>query len=123
MICIVEKGKWEGYFHSWITKERPNIAVITNKKYTYPSKKIKYKYGGYIGVDSGQIAVVDIDKYPKNEKEHNKWYREVVKVTLKNGGKIDGGYAFSSGWGDGSYRYMVGRVNRKVVQFIIYLIP
>ena len=122
-IFKVENGSWEGYFHSWITKERPNIAIITNNKYKYPSKKIKYKMAGHVDVDSGQIIIIDANNYPKDDKTMKKWYKNVCKTTEREGGKVDGGYVFHSGWGDGSYNYKVGKINGKVVQFIIYLMP
>ena len=33
------------------------------------------------------------------------------------------GYLFNSGWGNGIYKYLIGKKNDKVVQFIVYLIP
>ena len=120
----VEKGNWEGFYYSWITKKRPNIVVITNKKYKFPSKKIKYKQGGIVAVDTAQLVIVDISKLPDNEKNTNKWYKNITNLNIKkNASKIDGGYCFDSGWGDGFYNYTVGRVDGKVVQFIIRLIP
>lgn len=121
-IYNVEPGNWCGYYHSWITKERPNITVITNKKYSYPSKSLKYKNGkGMLPVDSGQMSVVDIEKYPIEEKKKDSWDNMVSNLTIKKqAGKIDGGYVTSTGWGDGIYNYKIGTKNGKVAQFIIF---
>ena len=118
----VEPGEWCGYYHSWITKERPNIVIITNKKYSFPSKSLKYKKGkGGLPVDTGQMSVVDVEKYPVEEKHKDKWCKIVSDITIKKqAGKIDGGYVTSTGWGDGFYNYNIGTKNGKVVQFIIF---
>ena len=119
----VEKGEWEGFYYSWITNY-PNIVVVSNKKYKFPSKKIKYKQGGIVAVDTAQLVVVDVSKLPETERNTNKWYKNITNLNIKkNASKIDGGYCFDSGWGDGFYNYTVGRVDGKVVQFIIRLIP
>lgn len=121
-IYNVDPGEWCGYYHSWITKERPNIVIITNKKYSYPSKSLKYKEGkGMLSVDTGRLALVDLEKYPIEEKKNNKWNNMIYNLIIKKqAGKIDGGYVTSTGWGDGIYKYKIGTKNRKVAQFIIY---
>ena len=47
-------------------------------------------------------------------------YDSMIEVILA---MIKGGYCFKTGFGDGQYDYTVGRVNRKVVQFIMRFIP
>jgi len=125
-------GKWEGYYHTWMMQERPSIMVVSNSKYKYPSKKIKYEYkcgfANNISVDSGAVMVVDYDiisKAKNSEEKSETWYDKYVTksiTTSKRAFKIDGGYVCSSGWGDGGYDFAIGRVNGKVVQFIVYFI-
>ena len=117
-IYNVEPGKWQGYFHTWITDDSPNITIITNKKYVYPSKHIKYKLGGFLFVNLARIIAVTTDNYPRDKKTHKKWFDQVYYNH-----KVNSGYVTSTGWGDGMYRYDIGTKNRKVVQFIIYFIP
>ena len=119
----VEKGEWEGFYYSWITNY-PNIVVVSNKKYKFPSKKIKYKHGGTVSVDSGQLIVLDVKEVPKNDKGFDKWFDKIYdSLEKRHASKIKGGYCFKTGFGDGQYDYTVGRVGGKVVQFIMKFIP
>ncbi|MAF35769.1 hypothetical protein CL622_01480 [archaeon] len=117
----VEPGMWKGYFHSWITKERVNILVVTRLRYTYPSPSLKYRKGkGGLAVDSGQMSVVDLSKYPQAEWD-DKWNKKVANITIKKiAGAIDGGYVSRTGWGDGIYNYLIGVKNNRVVQFVVF---
>ena len=119
----VEKGEWEGFYYSWITNY-PNIVVVSNKKYKFPSKKIKYKHGGNVSVDSGQLIILDVKEVPKDDKTFDKWFDKIYdSLEKRHASKIKGGYCFKTGFGDGQYDYTVGRVNGKVVQFIMRFIP
>ena len=143
-IYSVKNGNWHGYTQNWITKERPNIVVISHKDYEYDDSRLTYREvagsheeskngNGELGVDSAMISIVDVSKYPRGElfgdkdedKEYTAWYENLCELqTSENQAfSIDGGYVFHSGWGDGHYPYEFAYDGDKVVQFIVYLIP
>ena len=142
-IYTVKNGDWYGYTQNWITKERPNIVVVSHKDYKYEDERLVYREvagshedsengNGELGVDSAMISIVDTSKYPRgelfgdneNDKEYTNWYEKLCDLNIDDKAfSIDGGYVFLSGYGDGHYPYEIGIDNDKVVQFVIYLIP
>ena len=117
----VEPGNWIGYQHYWKGKHQfgqPNVVVFTNEKYyNKKDKSIKYKYGGPISVDSGQIIFIDSNYFPKNDKKHSIWHDSLDDSINRS---IFGyGYITNTAIGDGMFDYIIGIKNKKVVQLII----
>lgn len=56
-----------------------------------------------LGVDSGQMGIIDINGYFDDD-ENPEWYDRICDLTMSQGGIIDGnGVVSSTGYGDGSY--------------------
>ena len=122
MLTYVHKvlnGKWYCCYYSWITKTRPNIAIISHSLYRPISTKLKFQNGKPISVDVANIAVIDYDTIPINKNDFKKW----TKILYPTNKTFNDGCVVSSGWGDGIYNYKIGYDNKKIVQFIVFFIP
>lgn len=123
-ILDVFNGEWDAFT---IENEEGRVKSLTviHKDYNF------YKYvhdGNYdlitndLGVDSGQMAVCDYEKYDTSEKEYQK-YCEKTLSELSAG--IVGDYAAvsSTGYGDGSYELYGAKTDGKYYSFLIEFIP
>lgn len=129
-IFKVPTGKWKGYYFSWITKERPNILVVTHTKYDFPSNKLKYDpERKTFAVDGGVVTIRDVEKYIDYDSENmswKEWDKDMIGLgNDKEATAVDGGYVCHTGWGDGFYGYTVGydKKTKLACQFIVYFIP
>ena len=106
------------------------------------------QHPGSIGVDSGQAGIFNKEFYRNDdhsdtydlplifgedwsEKDGDKWYQRMCSLTLSkfHGGISDDDYGVtpdgivsSSGYGDGLYHLMIGKVDDKIVGFEIIFI-
>lgn len=130
-IYDIEPGTWCGYYYSWITGNIPNIVIVRNKKYLYKEDGITYDFAeNEVIVNHKQLIISDINNFPKSEMSlmykhfiHNENKFPDITTGMRQGCSYKNGYLFHSGWGNGAYKYLIGKKNDLVVQFIIYLIP
>jgi hypothetical protein len=118
-IIQVTPGRWMVYYQSWITK-RPNILVAINEKYI--DKDLKYTYHKYgLGVDIGQLTICNEKDYPDLDmNDHFEWAeKNLFCDSKKNYKKYKNGYTVVTGFGDGSYGYIIGKYDNKIVKIIV----
>ena len=111
VISNVKKGLWkaevvysdEGDFGNRVAE----LIAYYNAKKGLPKQDFWNKEKFEAGVDSGQMSIVDLEKYHGGGDNYGDegWYDMCCKITLadKGAGVIEGGVVSSSGFGDGGY--------------------
>lgn len=101
-------GNWNGYYQSWITEKKPNVMVTHHVDYPeYATDKLTYEVAReYISVDSGCVAIVDSKVY---KSKGDLQVDAISALDGKSAGGIKNGYICQAGWGDGIYRYVIGK--------------
>ena len=118
---------------------RCSILVAVHEDYI--GTELSWREHGEIGVDSGQAGIFSYDTYRKdglvmdtptktysgdefflpNKDEGDDWYEKMCKFTLtmEAWGSYDNGVVSSSGIGDGGYKCLVARKDKKIVGIAI----
>lgn len=105
------------------------LLLLNAEKYDPWQFFVRWKMGGNVSVDSGQMGVFDDSIYPKEEEtgefdDVTTFYGKCCHATLSNQQEdlIDGaGAVTSSGWGDGTYSFFTNDTVRKNAILIDYL--
>jgi hypothetical protein len=116
-----DKGDWGS---------RVGLLVAVHKNYAEDTLTWRTVEGADIGVDSGQCGIFSIEGYRNDElftgeaecgfgkyKEGDNWYNHMCDMTLskEQWGAYDTGVVSTSGYGDGSYRLLVAKVQGNIV--------
>jgi hypothetical protein len=84
---------------------------------------------GTVDVDSGQMSMVDFDKYPEVSPDYDDaddFYRRLCQLSLseEHWGTFDGGVVSHSGFGDGQYRCEVlKRGDKNIGARVVFIAP
>ena len=134
----VQKGKWLAYviyksYGDWGTRDHQLYAIhssVADKK-----DSLEWKESGFVGVDSGQAGIFDVDYFNKNEiaaklekplRPDAPWYSTCCNLTLDtpySAGVLIGGCVSSSGLGDGGYKFYISTCDGKIQGITIVFIP